>query len=248
MASYRPLPSPTAAPKTGCKEVRLDEKPKRDRRPLGQKELAQIFDLTPRQVRRLQEDGLVIPERRKGSVRIACYAAEEVARFAAYRFRRGKGFCSVAAERLGWLDFLNTVEAAVTKEANANDPGRYGEIRPRLRIELLVLGEESPLAARIGLTATEIEHEAVAAKSVIGELLLARPQLTHALAEVVQAGLVELGISRGKAASEKQKNFGPAAFGAIGTDSGGPALVPKIQCPPARKARVSGGKTACLKS
>jgi hypothetical protein len=248
MASYRPIPSPTAAPKTGCEEVHLDEKPTRDRRPLGQKELAQIFDLDPRHIRRLQKDGLVIPQRRKGSVRIACYAEEEVARFAAYRFRRGKGFCSLAAERLGWLDFLNTVEAAVTKEANANDPGRFAGIRPRLRIELLVLGEQSPLAAQLGLTATEIDHEAVAARSLVSELLLTQPHIAHALAEVIQDGLSAQAISRGKAAGEKKKDFGPAAFGAIGTGSVEPALVPKIQCPPARKARVSGGKAACSKS
>ena len=245
MASYRPHPSPTAAPTPGCAEVRLDDKPVRIPRPLGQKDLGRIFDLTPRHIRRLQNEGRIIPERRKGSVRIACYTTEEVARFAAYQLGKGKGYCRDVAERLGWLDFLVAVEDAVAKEANAKDPRRFAEIRPRLRIELLVLGEQSPLATQLGLTAPEIEHEAVAAKRVIGELLLARPHVAHALAEVVQAGLVELGISRGKAASEMKKNFGPAAFGATSTGSGGPALEPQTQCPPARKARVPGGKTAC---
>lgn len=248
MASYRPLPSPTAAPTTGCEEVRLDEKPTRDRRPLGQKELAQIFDLTPRQIRRLQENGLVFPERRKGSNRIACYTPEEVARIAAYRFAKRKGFCREAAERLGWLDFFESVADAVTKEASDQDPQRYAEIRLRLRIELLVFGEQSPLAAQLRLTATEIAFEAVAARSVVSDLLRSRPQVTHTLAHVIQAGLIKQATNRGKAAGEKKKDFGPAAFGAIGTDSVEPALVPKIQCPPARKARVSGGKTACSKS
>lgn len=164
-------------------------------REIGPKELSRIFGLCDRQIRRLQNTGhLIEPVRRSGSVRIQYYPPEEIARFAAARFRRGKGFDKKEAAALGWLEFLERVETEVRVQGVAFDPERHAEVRIQLMLELVIFRAESPLAQRIGLTPTEINQQIFAAEGTLRELLREMPTCTQRLSEVVQDGLIALGI------------------------------------------------------
>lgn len=215
------------------------------RRTVGLKELAWMFDMDVRHARRLQNQGRQIsPVRRKGSVRILGYSPEEIARFAALRFAKRRTFNRDAAARLGWLDFLEAIEREVADQAMLKNPPRFAEVRMLMRVELLVFGEDSPLAVKMGLTPLEVKHEIMAARDVLRDLLTESPEITAAIAAQIQAGLIAVGTKRGREAAGAVKHLesSVATEAKAGGPSGPPAFTTNInQRPRSQPARATGG-------
>ncbi len=241
-ASGLNLPSSEREDAGVCQQV---QQPRVTQKPIGLKELAWLFDMAPRHVRRLQNVGRQIsPVRRKGSIRILGYPPEEIARFAAFRFAKGRTFNREAAARLGWLEFLDSVEQGVADEGALKDPAKFTEVRMRMRVELLVHGESSPLAAKMGLTPLEIRHEIMAARELVRDLLIKSPETTAAIAAQIQAGLIALGAKRGREAAGAVKHLesSVATEAKAGGPSGPTAFTTNInQRPRSQPARATGG-------
>lgn len=160
-------------------------------RVLTQKEVASLFAVDPRHLRRIQNlDRKIEPLRRPGSLRAAGYAPEEVARLASSRVRAGKSFDRAVAQRLGYLSFLDLVTARASEEHDQGTPERFESLRIQLLIDVLVFGNASLLAKRMGITATEISGYEQLAKHTIGGLITAAPQIREAIAVQIAAGLV----------------------------------------------------------
>lgn len=204
-----------------------------------------MFDMDVRHARRLQNEGRQIsPVRRNGSIRILGYSPEEIARFAAFRFAKGRTFNRDAAARLGWLDFLEAIEQEVDDQATLNNPPRFAEVRMLLRVELLVLGEAAPLAAKLGLTPLEVKHEILAARDVVRDLLIKSPETTAAIAAQIQAGLIAVATKRGREAAGAVKHLesSVATEAKAGGPSGPTAFTTNInQRPRSQPARATGG-------
>lgn len=167
----------------------------RPRRSIGLKELSWLFDLTERQLGRLQNGAR--ETRRKDSCRIQTYTDEESAKLAAIRIRKGKGFDRTGAEHPGCLALLDQVAAEADRDSAATDPARYRQVRIRLMLELAIAGAQSPLSQKMGLTTAELSHQAEAPRKILSDLLAEVPSVSPGLTEFVQGDLVAQGIRCG---------------------------------------------------
>lgn len=160
-------------------------------RPLCAKELADVFGIDVRHLRRLQNQVREIePVRRSGSCRISGYTMEEVVRFAAGRFRRRRRFNEAAARRHGYYDLLDALRKKTAAEQARSEPASHAELRLELLLDVLVSGGGSDLAAKMGVTSGEVAGYEKLARDTIGRLFRQAPSLRSTMAGVVQDALI----------------------------------------------------------
>ena len=181
--------------------------------PVRVKELGEIFGLTERHLRRLYNElGTIAAERSKGSNRIS-FSAEEIARLAASRFRKGRYYFNIAAAvRLGCSALLEEVHAAVVEKMRRTSPSHFENIRLELQFDLLVWGSESSVAKELGYTAAEIPGHQRAAIDTYRKVC-ALPGFRRSIAKLTQSALGALAVRNAAGGASAKVGSNPAEPG-----------------------------------
>jgi DNA-binding transcriptional MerR regulator len=155
---------------------------------LTQKELAELFGITARQLRRWRTKKYVAPVCGT-SGRARGYPPDEVARLAKRVFERNGAYDKNAARRLGCAEFLENLRLQIADQQADIDPASGKVRRHEILIEVLAGGADAAICTRQQFTRFEVKEWRALAERCLGQIAASPVALRH-LANAVGTALM----------------------------------------------------------
>jgi hypothetical protein len=167
----------------------------RARRPVGMKELAELFDVDVRQVRRwINESALATPLRKGSSLRILDFPDHEIVRLFVIRKKAGKTVSVAAARRLGLEPLLGQAERRIDEgQPLQQNPSQFHLLYLRL---LAGAGDVTAIAREQNKTPLEIDALMTSARTLMRGILANPASQAHLVTAFREALLIEASSSQ----------------------------------------------------